>query len=91
MPLEDLTILVSPELDKIVGIDVQDLQIFVSRYVASELIPSGLEGPALFDKAERHIERLTSMFLANLGPVAKDHVARWDEQVESILLRRSAH
>lgn len=87
VPLEDLTILVSHELDQVVGLNIDDLPTFVKRYVADKLVPPGVHGQELFDAVERHLTALIQLFTRNLGPVAKDRVCHWDEFVSSVVKR----
>jgi len=84
VPLEDLTILLSHELDQVIGVNIDDLPSFVKRYVSDKLIPREARGEALFVAAKPHLEALISLFTRNLGPVAKDRVAHWDELVSSV-------
>jgi len=81
VPLEDLTIFVTNNLDSVVGLNIQDLPTFVDRYVPDQVLPREASGEALFEAARPHIGPLMDLFLRNLGPVAKDRVAHWDELV----------
>jgi len=85
VPLEDLTVFVSHELDQVIGVNIDDLPSFVKRYVSDRLVPPSATGEALFLAAKPHLEALVSLFTRNLGPIAKDRVAHWDEVVASVI------
>ena len=89
VPMQDLTVLVSEGIGRIVGIDIMDLRVFTQRYVADELIPRGVEGKALFEAAQRHLTAVTSLFFRNLGPLAKDQIRRWDEAMREVMAREN--
>jgi hypothetical protein len=88
VPLEDLTILISHSLDQVVGVNIDDLPTFVERYVSNQLSPMGARGEALFIAAKPHLEALVALFTRNLGPVAKDRVAHWDEFISAYAKKR---
>lgn len=85
VPMEDLTILLSASLDSVLGLDIQDLPTFVRRYVADQLIPVGARGVQLFEAAKPHLDALMLLLTRNLGPIAKDRVALWDEIVQKVI------
>lgn len=79
VPGEDLTILVSETLGRVVAIDIQDLPTFVRRYVPERVVPADLHGEELFAAARPYLQALMRLFARNLGPVAKDTIRLWDE------------
>ncbi len=84
VPLEDMTILVSEDLDRIVGIDILDMPSFVQQAVSDALIPGGITGEELFEAAKPHLSAIMSMLARNLGPIAKEKVRAWDESVRQL-------
>ena len=85
VPMEDLTILVSETLDTVLGLDIQDLPTFAKRYISDRLIPPGASGARLFEAAKPHLDALMLLLTRNLGLIAKDRVAQWDEIVHRVV------
>jgi len=84
VPGPDMTILVSEDLDHLVGIDILDLPLFTKQYLAD--VPPAT-GQDLFEAIRPRLESLMSLLSRNLGPWAKDRVAQWDELVGRMLTR----
>ena len=81
VPLDDLILVMSEDLDRLVAIDIMDLPRFVERYVSDRLVPRNAEGEALFQLAQPHLRPLMTLLFRNLGPIAKDRIDGWDEQI----------
>lgn len=88
VPHNDFTLLVSEGLDRVVGVDFENLETFLSRYVDDRLIPGGKSGDDLFREAHRHLLPMVALITRNFAQGAKDAVAEHDDLVARIARER---
>jgi hypothetical protein len=79
IPSEDITFVMSRDLNELVGFDIQDLPTFVERYLPAGLVPDGVEGEELFEKVRHHIEPFVSLMARNMAAYARDRVRHWQD------------